>query len=115
MPFNIKHDEQKLNCWEFLACGQGIDSDSCLECPAFSLELFDGINGGHNAGRCCWAVVGTLCKGEIQNDLIAKFSDCLNCDFFTYVQDQERYNLSIFEEAFKRSRNTDHKIIISLK
>lgn len=88
--------KKKLNCWEFKKCGF---EDKC---PAASSELYDGINYGDNAGRVCWAVVGTLCRGCVQDDLARKYHDCLKCNFFEYVHEQEDKDFNIFEEVYKR-------------
>lgn len=92
----MKFMDKKLNCWEFKKCG--IDD----KCPAASSELFDGINGGKSAGRVCWTVVGTLCRGCVQTDLALKYHDCIKCDFFDYVRMQEGNDFNIFDEVYKR-------------
>ena len=48
----------KLNCWEVRGCDQGPDSPE--PCAAVIDSASNGVNGGINAGRLCWAVVGTL-------------------------------------------------------
>lgn len=88
--------EEKLNCWEFKNCG--IED----KCPAASSELYDGINYGDNAGRVCWAVVGTLCQDCVKTDLAIKYQDCLKCDFFEYVRKQEGKELNVFDEVYRR-------------
>lgn len=85
----------KRNCWEFMGCDK-------LDCPARSSELYDGINNGKNAGRVCWAVVGTMCRDKTTKDLSAKYSDCMDCKFFDYVHHGEDRNFTIFEEVYKR-------------
>jgi hypothetical protein len=47
------------------------------------------MNGGHNAGRICWAVPGTLCGGAVQGDLAAKLDSCCACDFYARVRAEE--------------------------
>lgn len=88
--------DQKMNCWEFKGCGK---EDKC---PARSQTEFDGINKGENAGRACWAVVGTLCRNCVQTDLALKYQDCVDCDFFDYVHEGEDKDFSIFEEVYRR-------------
>ena len=57
----------KINCWEFMKCGRepgGMNSIELGICSA-SVEIsIDGINGGKNGGRACWALSGTFCEGR---------------------------------------------------
>jgi hypothetical protein len=72
----------KTNCWEMKQCtikGRG---------PAFLDIGADGLNGGVNAGRICWAVAGTLCGG-VQGEYAEKKSTCLSCDFYRLVDKEE--------------------------
>lgn len=48
----------------------------------------NGLNGGKNGGRICWAVTGTY-AGKIQNKCIIEKISCLTCDFFELVEKQE--------------------------
>jgi hypothetical protein len=74
----------RQNCWEFKRCGRQPGGDRVAElgvCPASTLEKATGINGGVNGGRACWAIVGTLCKGQVQDNIVAKLRHCAKCDF----------------------------------
>ncbi|MBA2848262.1 hypothetical protein G4V39_04475 [Thermosulfuriphilus ammonigenes] len=74
---------QRLNCWEFKRCGrQGT-------CPASTEKRADGINGGKNGGRACWAIAGTFCGGKIQGVYSQKLASCLKCDFYKLVLREE--------------------------
>ncbi len=78
----------RQNCWEYRHCGRepgGAHVDELGVCPAAVEERLDGVNGGHNGGRACWAVEDTRCYATLG----AKFSDCLKCDFLLKVQDEE--------------------------
>ena len=80
------------NCWEFMACGRepgGIREEELGACPAAVDESFDGINGGENGGRICWAVAGTFCGGGIQGTFAEKRKSCVRCDFFQKVQNEQ--------------------------
>ncbi len=82
----------KKNCWEIKGCGRQPGGGKVNElgiCPAATEEGYDGINGGKNAGRYCWAVAGTLCKGEIQGTFARKFRNCLACPFYLEVEREE--------------------------
>jgi len=82
----------KLNCWEFKKCGRqpGGEKESVLgECPAAKENRLDGIHGGTNAGRACWVVAGTRCKGKVQGTYALKVKDCIDCDFYRKVRQEE--------------------------
>ncbi len=54
------------DCWKALNCGR---ED---ECPAYP-----------NNGRTCFAVTGTMCRGEKQGTFTEKVSQCREkCDFY---------------------------------
>ena len=74
-----------LNCWEHKQCGRQPGGPKIVElgvCPAATDARVDGVNHGRNAGRCCWAVAGTLCKGEKQGVFAEKLINCQSCDFY---------------------------------
>lgn len=82
----------KYNCWEYMKCGRepgGINVKELGVCPASTETKVDGFNQGINGGRACWAIVGTLCKGEVVGKLASKLVDCAECDFFSLVIDQQ--------------------------
>lgn len=58
-------------------------------CPAATEKRLDGVHGGKNAGRACWVVAGSLCKGEVQGTFASKYRECANCDFYKLVQREE--------------------------
>ncbi len=74
-----------MNCWEFKKCGRehgGTNTESLGVCPASVEKTVDGVHGGKNAGRCCWAVTGTLCGGQVQGGFGTKAVNCLACEFY---------------------------------
>lgn len=83
----------KINCWEFMKCGRepgGKKAEELGICPAaMPHPEAEGINGGKNGGRICWAVAGTFCGDKIQGEFAEKQITCLNCDFFKKVKDEE--------------------------
>lgn len=82
----------KLNCWEFKNCGRQPGGSRVAElgvCPAATENALDGINGGNNGGRICWAVAGTLCDGRVQGTFAKKMTTCVLCPFYGAVR-QER-------------------------
>ncbi|MDI6777957.1 MAG: hypothetical protein QMD77_02095 [Patescibacteria group bacterium] len=83
---------QKQNCWEVRKCGREPGGEKVEElgiCPAPLEKRTDGINGGKNGGRACFAIAGTFCEGKIQGTLAKKLGDCLECDFFRQVVKEE--------------------------
>jgi len=83
--------ELKLNCWEVMACGRGPGGDGSGKeiCPTALEAAADGLNGGKNGGRICWAIAGTLCLGHHQPSVPRKRSLCRLCPFFRRVKEEE--------------------------
>lgn len=87
----------KLNCWEFKKCGREVNGEKASElgvCPSSTYSDFDGAHGGINAGRICWTVAGTLCKGEVQGTFAQKIDNCQRCDFHIKVLNEESGNFN---------------------
>ncbi len=83
---------QRQNCWEFKKCGRepgGAKVEELGVCPATTDTSSDELNGGQNAGRICWAVVGTFCAGKVQGSFAEKETTCLSCDFYKKVKEEE--------------------------
>ena len=92
----------KINCWEFKKCGREPDGLKVAElgiCPAAENKDFDGINGGKNGGRFCWAVAGTFCGGKVQGSFAQKIKNCEECDFFGIVNKEEDRNFRASPEV----------------
>ena len=82
----------RRNCWEVMKCGREPGGQKAGErgiCPAAVANEYDGVNKGRHAGRFCWVVSGTLCKGEVQGTFAKRFKDCLNCRFLKLVEEEE--------------------------
>ncbi|MBI2265337.1 MAG: hypothetical protein HYU64_09230 [Armatimonadetes bacterium] len=58
-------------------------------CPAATCRAANGLNGGRNGGRICWAVAGTLCGGQVQGTFARKQLNCMACDYFKMVKNEE--------------------------
>ncbi len=102
---------ERLNCWEVKQCGRGPNDNSQPVCPAASPGKFDGINKGTYAGRFCWAVAGTFCKGyESQGAFAEKFRNCLACNFLQQVDIEEgRFLILTPYEVEPDSLETNYK------
>lgn len=95
----------KLNCWEFKKCHRGIGGERIQEsgvCPAATETKVNGINGGVNAGRACWAIPGTLCEGTPAGSFVAKITDCLQCKFYKLVLAEEGREFKMSKEILAR-------------
>jgi hypothetical protein len=87
-----KNIMERKNCWEAMMCGRqpgGGKVEELGACPAAIHCEYDGENEGTYGGRFCWAVAGTLCKGEKQGTYAKKFKSCLNCEFLKLVNEEE--------------------------
>ena len=86
----------KLNCWEVQGCGRqprGVNVADLGICPASVEEWADGMNGGRNGGRTCWALAGTLCRGEVQGTFAIGLANCMRCPFYLQVAREEGQEL----------------------
>jgi hypothetical protein len=95
----------KLNCWEFKKCGreQGGAKVSDLGVCAASIETSaNGINNGKNGGRACWVISGTLCGGKVQGTFASKLSNCLECEFYKLVGQEEGSNIEKTRDILAR-------------
>ncbi len=82
----------KKNCWEYKQCGRepgGARVGELGVCPAAEQAAVDGIHGGRNGGRCCWVIAGTFCGGEVQGVYASKLANCISCDFYMMVSEEE--------------------------
>jgi len=80
---------EKINCWEMKKCGREPGGERVHElgaCPAATEQRVDGVNGGRNGGRTCWAIAGTLCGGKARGTYAAKITSCHACEFYRTVQ-----------------------------
>jgi hypothetical protein len=96
----------KLNCWEVKKCGRQPGGEKVEEfgiCPTSENAEADGINDGTNAGRICWAVTGTFCGGKKQGTFANKRMNCMTCEFYKSVKQDERaeFNLLMPGQTYK--------------
>ncbi len=95
MQPGTKPSTRKLNCWEYKKCGrqpQGPRIRDMGLCPASIEVALDDTHEGTNAGRVCWVISGTLCKGEVQGTFAHKYKNCESCDFYQLVRREEGPN-----------------------
>ena len=82
----------KKNCWDAKKCGRQVGGAKSAElgvCPVAENNEHNGINHGTCAGRYCWKVVGTLCGGKVQGEFASKMMNCVKCEFFRQVKEEE--------------------------
>ena len=82
----------KLNCWEYKKCGRqqgGHKAGELGVCPAASDKTVDARNEGKNGGRYCWKIAGTLCGGQVQGTYAQKLVNCVACEFYKQVKEEE--------------------------
>ncbi len=84
---------KKLNCWEFMKCGREPGGKKAKElgvCPVATYSAVDGLNGGTNGGRMCWAIAGTYSCGEVTGTFTHKNCYfCYDCAFHRKVLAEE--------------------------
>jgi len=100
----------KLNCWEFKKCGRQSGGEKTHElgiCPASTEKKLNGVHDGKNSGRACWVVAGTFCRGEVQGAFVAKSVNCIKCDFYQLVLDEENIKFVFSGHLLKIMRQVE--------
>lgn len=95
----------KLNCWEFKKCGRqpgGIHQHDTGNCPVTTQKSLDGVHEGTAAGRACWVVAGTLCRGKVRGTFAQEIRQCESCDFYRKVHLEECSSLVSPEELLSK-------------
>ena len=101
---------KKLNCWEYKKCGRepgGVKVHELGVCPATTEDKVDGTHGGKNAGRACWAVAGSMCGGKVQGTFAQKYGNCVICDFFKAVKEEEGSLFILSERLLEKLKKED--------
>jgi hypothetical protein len=97
-----------LNCWEFKKCGREPGGTKVQElgvCAAATEKKTDGMNGGKNGGRACWAIAGTLCGDAVQGEFAAKYGNCMKCEFYQFVGTEAGPNFKGSIEILAKLKN----------
>ena len=95
---------KKMNCWEHKKCGRepgGIKVHELGVCPASSEERLDGTHSGKNAGRACWIIAGSMCGGKVQGTFAQKYGNCVICDFFNKIKQEEGADFTLSSTLLK--------------
>lgn len=96
----------KVNCWEEKRCGREPGGPRAAEfgaCPAATDSTCDGINGGRNAGRLCWAVAADACSERPQGSFPDKMARCEACSFFRRVKYEEGCHFQLLKPGLGAS------------
>jgi hypothetical protein len=95
----------KQNCWQFKRCGREPGGTKVSElgvCPSATETRANGVNSGKNAGRACWALTGTFCGGKVQGSFASKVANCMTCDFYRLVLQEEGANFENSKSIFAK-------------
>ena len=68
-----------------MKCGREPGGEKVAElgiCRAADEEFFNGINGGKNGGRICFAFAGTYSNCVVDGSFAKKLTSCEDCNFF---------------------------------
>jgi hypothetical protein len=87
-----------------MACGRGPDDarpEGVEACRAATERLLDGMNGGRNGGRSCWAVVGSFAMDRHECGNADELA-CIYCDFFRSVVRDELPHLELSPAILER-------------
>jgi len=96
---------EKKNCWEICNCGHEPGGNKVAidgVCPASIETSADGIHGGKNAGRACWAIQKTLSCGENRPKTEYQWENCRRCFFYWDVLSAEKDNYASIHEIMQK-------------
>jgi hypothetical protein len=105
---------KKINCWDYKKCDRGpngIKRDYLGACPAAKDIETHRLNNGTNGGRMCWAVAGTLCGDRPQGIYAQKIENCIHCDFYKLVREQEGESFEFMTPKQKLARKENAESI----
>ncbi len=95
----------RINCWEYKKCGRNPGGANTMRlgiCPASYDVAADGVNDGRNGGRVCWSVAGNINNDSPQRRPSGKPRNCLFCDFFMRVCNEEGMRLQMSPPAARK-------------
>jgi hypothetical protein len=94
-----------LNCWEYHNCERQKGGSKVA-------ELGECVASEKKLGKSCWAIAGTLCKGETQGDVAQKMGNCMFCEVYL---DYNRINGRKKSELISRCEGEQRRYIEFLK
>ncbi len=93
-----------------MKCGRELHGEKVSKsgiCPAATEIRANGINEGKNAGRACWAVAGTFCRGTVRGTFALKLGDCGRCKFYKLVIEEEGAEYQTSENILEKLERRD--------
>ncbi len=105
----------KQNCWEIKKCGRepgGERIDELGVCPAAIDTANNSVNGGHNGGRLCWVIAGTLSEQDVCGEYAKKIDSCTSCEVFKQVKEEEGEDFCISNLYLQSSLQLINKILM---
>ncbi len=73
----------------------------------------NGINGGKNAGRICWLIANTMCRGDNATTFEDMITTCTECDFYKLVKEEEgnqlMLSLDMLQETYEENKARETK------
>ncbi len=68
----------------------------------------NGINSGKNAGRICWLIANTVCRGDNATTFEDMIKTCTECDFYKLVKEEEgnklMLSLDMLQETYEENK-----------
>jgi hypothetical protein len=92
-----------------MGCGQQRRGckNNVFKCPVPEMTASNGINSGKNAGRICWLVAHTMCKGEADTTFEEMIRICGECEFYKLVREEEGkalvLSLDMLREVYEKT------------
>jgi len=93
----------KKNCWQVKNCGRQPGGENIEElgiCPVTITNPYDETNNGIHGGRFCWRIAGSFCGGKPQGTAAQKLMNCLDCEFFKQVVEEEGSKFKLSQADF---------------
>jgi len=90
-----------------MKCGRGPGGENVKKigiCSAAIDSEYNGFNKGTYGGRFCWAIAGTFCNGKPQGTFAEKFMDCINCEVFKQVNEDEGRDFVLHPKSTKNKK-----------
>jgi len=96
-----------------MKCGRQPEGHAAADsgvCPVAVCEELNGIHGGKNAGRACWAIDDSLCPDALRETPEKKFTGCWKCDFYQSVKNEERSSRDGFVATHREMRTIQNRL-----
>ncbi len=95
-----------------MKCGRQPEGHAAAEagvCPVSVCEELNGIHGGKNGGRACWAIDDSLCP-DVLRGASKTFTGCWKCDFYQRVKTEELSSRDGFIATHREMRTIQKRL-----